>query len=412
MGNLDTSGPTQAASGSFGWINAAKGILIPLYLLWRVGGTSAVARMLPARIWMGLIAYATIAALWAPFPMAAVKLIGNLLGILLAAILLERSVRFGLLGGGSLILLILSSLALAAIQTYYYGGASYGFDGLDQPSRFSSFISAQQFGAFLVAFLAVVLWHRSLTVPSRAGLSALLCTALLLNGSRTWFLGAALVVAVYVCLSFRRAAIFGAFALASLTLLLLLGMNLQPMRADSFDETSSRIAATFSAIVGGNETSRNIGLANINFRLTIYEAVIEELRRASPWQLLFGHGTSSGGTVVLRIFPNSYHEDTLDANRAIHDEWLRALYEWGIVGFALLVGVFATLIAGLVRRYRNPSTKQGAIALLSFLPAFALAFSTENILAGAGNAVTMSIAIMIGMLWAEHAKEPRLYVEA
>ena len=106
----------------------------------------------------------------------------------------------------------------------------------------------------------------------------------------------------------------------------------------------------------------------------------------------------------MRVFPRSYHEDTLDPNRAIHDEWLRALYEWGIVGLAVLIGVFATLVAAVLVRYRNPATRHGAIAVFSFLPAFMLAFSTENALAGAGNAMTMSLAIVIGMLWVDGLK--------
>jgi hypothetical protein len=39
------------------------------------------------------------------------------------------------------------------------------------------------------------------------------------------------------------------------------------------------------------------------------------------------------------------------------------------------------------------------VAALSFLPAFLLAFSTENLLAGAGNAVTMSLALIVGLSW-------------
>jgi hypothetical protein len=45
-------------------------------------------------------------------------------------------------------------------------------------------------------------------------------------------------------------------------------------------------------------------------------------------------------------------------------------------------------------RWKAPS-----LALISFLPAFLVALSTENVLAGAGNAVTISLALMIGLLW-------------
>jgi O-antigen ligase len=330
--------------------------------------------------------------------------VGNMLGILLTVVVVEKAVRNGLFGARSMVILILSSLGLALVQTYYYGGASYGFDGVDQPSRFSSFVAAQQYAAFLVAFLAVVLWQRGLRFDLKLGLSLCLCLALLLNGSRTWFLGAGLVAAIHLCLSFRRIAVVTAFGLATLASMVLLVLNLEPANATVFDDSASRLAATASAVLGGNETSHNIGMANLSFRLSVYQGVLTELRGATTRQLLLGHGTSSGGTVVMRVFPRSYHEDTLDPNRAIHDEWLRALYEWGIVGLLLLIGVFATLVGGVLARYRNPVTRHGAIAVFSFLPAFLLAFSTENVLAGAGNAMTMSLAIAIGMLWVDSAR--------
>jgi O-antigen ligase len=400
MGNLDTTGAGQGSVATLGWINAVKGILLPLYLWWRMrGAPSEISRTTPARLWFALMAYAAFAGLWAPFPVAAAKLVGNMLGIFLTVLVIEKTVRNGLLGSRSLVILVVSSLVLAIIQTYYFGGASYGFDGAGQPSRFSSFIAAQQYAAFLVAFLAVVLWQRQLRLQMRLGLSLALCFALFLNGSRTWFLGAALVGVVYLCLSFRRVVAAIAFGLATTALLALLAVNLQPTNTTILDDSASRIAATLSALVNGNDTSHNIGMANLSFRLSVYEGVLTELRAATLRELFLGHGTSSGATVVMRVFPHSYHEDSLDPNRAIHDEWLRALYEWGIVGLTVLVGMFTALIGGVLARYKDPATRHGAIAVFSFLPAFLLAFSTENILAGAGNAITMSMAIVIGMLW-------------
>src|SRR5580700_1527185 len=144
MGNLDTTGAGQGSVATLGWINSVKGILLPLYLWWRMrGAPSEISRTPPARLWYVLIAYAAVAATWAPFPIAAAKLVGNMLGILLTVIVIEKAVRNGLLSPRGLVILVVSSLGLAVLQTYYFGGASYGFDGFGQPSRFSSFIAAQ-----------------------------------------------------------------------------------------------------------------------------------------------------------------------------------------------------------------------------------------------------------------------------
>ena len=128
--------------------------------------------------------------------------------------------------------------------------------------------------------------------------------------------------------------------------------------------------------------------------------MLDELRIGSIYETLFGHGTSSGGMAALRTFPAVYKIDTIDPNRTIHNEWLRALYEWGVVGLALLGAVFTALFVSLIRLYRQRKWRLGVLVVFSFLPAFLAAFSTENVLAGAGNAVTMSLAMMIALLWA------------
>jgi hypothetical protein len=399
MGNLDATGPTLTVSSDVGWINATKGILLPLYLWFRLRKTpSEIQYSLPLKLWTALAIYAGVASFWSPFPMAAAKLVGNMAGILLMIIVLEKAARCNLINCRTINILIVASLGLASLQTFYFGGAVYGFDGVDQPSRFSSFVSAQQYTAFLVAFLAAVLWDRRSGVWTRSLLILSIAAAIVLNGSRTWFFGAFLVFVVYAWLSFKNVVVYLPIAAATVSLGLLFALNLNPMESDPLFDSSSRIAATFSALATGEDTARNVGLANLKFRLAIYQGAFDEIRGASPRDLILGHGTSSGGNVILRVFPHSYSVDRLDPNRAIHNEWLRALYEWGLVGVILLVSVFASLVAALIVLRRGESAL-GSWAVLSFLPAFLLAFTTENVIAGAGNAVTMSLGLILALLW-------------
>jgi O-Antigen ligase len=411
MGNLDTTGPNSSVTEVVGWMNASKGMLIPLYLWWRLRSTGDRGLPpLPANLWMLFVLYATVASLWSPFPLAAAKLVGNLIGNLLTFVVLLKAARSGLLDGREIRILILVSLGLGGLQTFYYDGVAYGFDGADRPPRFSSFVGAQQYAAFLVAFLAVALWHKAFSVKTRAGLSAAIGVALILNGSRTWFLGATLVLFVYVILSFRKVVASVTLVALGLGFGMLLVQNFDPMGSEVLTDPSSRIAATLSALVTGQDTPQNVGLSNLNFRLAIYGKVVEELRDASAIKLLFGHGTSSGGNVVLRVFPRAYKADGLDPNRSIHSEWLRVLYEWGIAGFVLLVAILATLVLELARRSEKSSGRIGSPAVFSFLPAFLLAFSTENLIASAGNAVTMSLSLMVALSWAPKLHRPALAV--
>jgi len=298
-----------------------------------------------------------------------------------------------------LILLILASLALGAIQTYYYGGAAYGFDGFDQPSRFSSFVAAQQYAAFLVCFIAVLLWQPELSVTLRSTLGLVVLAALALNGSRIWFLGAVAVVIVHSWFSSRR--ILGLAALGASTVALGGMLILSVGRIDGVEitDSSNRILATATAVVTGVDTPNSVGLRDLSFRSRMYTGVFEDLRGSETWQILLGHGTSSGGSVALRIFPETYKPSQIDANRVIHNEWLRAFYEWGVVGLCLLAASLFSLPLGIMVQLKNAQWKRNAPVVLAFFPAFLASLSTENVLAGAGNAVTMSLALIIALLW-------------
>ena len=400
MANLDATGPGQSAVSVVGGINTVKGLILPLHLWYRMREVpSELSRSWPTRLWIAATAYAAFAAMKAPYPVAAAKLVGNMFGILLALIVLEKAARKGLLDSRNLAILIACSLALAVVQTYYFGGASYGFDGTDQPSRLSSFIAAQQFGGFLVAFLVVALWVKGFRPAARIGLCATMAVALILNGSRAWTLGALLVVVAYLWLSFRRTLAIISFGAATAVLFVAFILNFNSLGWFVVEDTSNRILATASALYTGVDTSHSVGLRDLTFRSIIYEGVVDELRGSSVRELVFGHGTSSGGDAVLRVFPNRYRAEQFDPNRVIHNEWLRTLYEWGFVGLGLLAAVGVAFLRLLVGRYKSDSSKGSVSAVLSFLPAFLVALSSENVLAGAGSPVMISLALIVALLW-------------
>jgi len=109
MGNLDATGPGGPTSTAVGWINAAKGVAIPLYLWWRLRNPpSSVLQSLPARVWLALTAYASLAILWTPAALPGLKLAGNMVGILLTLIVLEKAARLGYLDSKTIVLLVLA----------------------------------------------------------------------------------------------------------------------------------------------------------------------------------------------------------------------------------------------------------------------------------------------------------------
>src|SRR5262249_53920595 len=107
MGNLDTTGPGQSALVAVGWINAVKGVRVPAYVGWRLRrGPGQLLGTTPVRLGIALTAYAALAVLWAPFALAGAKLVGNMIGILLTLLALEKAARHGLLDSRCLIALI------------------------------------------------------------------------------------------------------------------------------------------------------------------------------------------------------------------------------------------------------------------------------------------------------------------
>ena len=90
-----------------------------------------------------------------------------------------------------------------------------------------------------------------------------------------------------------------------------------------------------------------------------------------------------------------------DPNRAVHNEWLRILYEFGIVGFsiwlAFMVSVIVFAYQGM-RKDPNGNSKP----LLIYLPAFFGGLSAENILAGAGHAGNIGFLLLIAIAAISH----------
>lgn len=404
MGNLDASGQGFAAASSVGLINAVKGIVIPLLLAWRfrkVGNN--LLQTQAVKLWVALTLYATIAAFWSPFPLSAAKLVGNLIGLLLMVIVFKKAGQLGLIGKKFLVIAIIGSLALGVIQTYFLNGTFSKAFPNDPELRFTSFISPQQYGALLVAFLAVLLTTYAFERTTLLVIVLLVFLAVLLSGSRTWLMGALAILSLRWWLSLRNRSvlILSHFLVA---ILVVAAITLSDFFYDYISLNLPRLAEFIDAISG------SAGVASVRtygHRQRIYDSLWQDLSKSNVLQIIFGHGTSSGGLIFVKNSLNEYAEITLDPNRIVHNEWLRSLYEWGIVGYLIFTVFFVVLFVWLMTAYIK-SKKTIYFAVISYLIAFSVALTTENILAGAGNAVTMSFGMLLGVLWQETKHKPRL----
>ena len=158
----------------------------------------------------------------------------------------------------------------------------------------------------------------------------------------------------------------------------------------------NRVADTINAVYEGN--MRSTGVGTVMFRRDVYRRAFQAMAESSLIELTFGHGTSNG-----RVLRGTLAHGVGDPNRAVHNEWLRILYEWGGVGLGLwFVFIFSVILYALegVRRDHLGHARP----LLIFLPAFLCGFSTENILAGAGHAENIGFVLLVALATVSHRK--------
>jgi O-antigen ligase len=143
---------------------------------------------------------------------------------------------------------------------------------------------------------------------------------------------------------------------------------------------------------------RSTGVGTIVFRRNLYQRAFKAIAESSLLELTFGHGTSNG-----RLLRGTLTRGVGDPNRAVHNEWIRILYEWGSVGLALwFVFIFSIILYAYqgVRKDRLGHARP----LLIFIPAFLGGFSTENILAGAGHAENIGFVLLAALAAVSHRK--------
>src|SRR6185503_3403251 len=118
----------------------------------------------------------------------------------------------------------------------------------------------------------------------------------------------------------------------------------------------------------------------------------------TPAQQVLGFGTSTGARLYRENFLDT-SEEAFDANRIVHNEFLRSLYEWGFVGFGLLASVITTLGLFLIRTYRRTRSNYALVALATF-PTMLLGLAIENVLSGPMVANGIAFSCAIGAAWA------------
>jgi O-antigen ligase len=159
----------------------------------------------------------------------------------------------------------------------------------------------------------------------------------------------------------------------------------------------NRLDELLTVATSRDNTFEDIG--TFAWRLSIYQTTLEGLSGRSWSELLIGSGTSSGADVALQT--GFFQEENVNPNRCIHDEFLRCLWEWGLLGlssFVLFLVATFRLCFKLIRETGCPQ----AWAWLAILGPLLIGLLVENVLADGsspgGVAYCLVLASMAGAL--------------
>lgn len=380
---LDTTGASLPSNDSIGIANAFKTLGSPVILLFRFYSARSLAFLSSEAIWFALVCLCFIGTAWSPYQTAGLKMTGYLASTLVGMVVLRTTLSDDGIKRTELVALVGCTLGLGLLQTLAFAGTGFGYEPVTGRERFTSFVTPQLFAGILVAELSLVLASRRLSQTQKALLTGAIASALYWNGSRTWLIGAVLIGGSYLLRS-RGIALCMALIILGLAGLLLPFLGAAGIDWDLAQLAgTNRVFATLYSLAEGGTGPIDAGLGTYWFRVSLYQGTIAEIQKAPIHQLFIGHGTSSGGQIALKYLFRHYHLAALDPNRVMHNEWLRVLYEWGFLGFGLLVAYLLAFLAEAQQR-KAMGDEGSWLATMYFVPAFLIGLTTENALAGPG----------------------------
>jgi hypothetical protein len=326
------------------------------------------------RRWVLLAGYAAVASLWTPFQLSAVKMIGYLYCYSLTFLVFVYALKRNWITPAVLIASVFAAIGLGIFQTCVLGNIYGTTEG-----RFTTFDDPQNFAAYLISLVVLLLFTRRRSVLQVLAIIAGAC-GIVLTGSRYVTLGLLVVLLAFPISKLRGTHRARASVLVRRSIVMLAGIAVMLTLVVRY-LPDSRINELLGAAFHSQASYEDIG--TLAWRALIYEEAFNQLSARSWKDLLFGSGTSSSATVILDAFPEQ-SADAVDGNRSMHNEFLRTLYEWGITGLLLFL-FFLQSTFRLCWESWFKCQSQWGIAYLILFPTILLSLTIENILGNAGH---------------------------
>jgi O-antigen ligase/polysaccharide polymerase Wzy-like membrane protein len=376
------------ATETVSWSNAVEALALPMILLFRMTRfrIPEVRWAFPAKVWMALTIYAAISITWSPYKLSGLKMIAYLLGWFVWFLVMDFAWRRRVLDGRLVIAALWAALILACFQTYLLGDPEQA-----ETLQFTSFTPAAPFATFLLSCLAFILFQKNQSTLRVPSIIACL-VGVILAADRTALIGLSFILIAWFL---HRRGVMGkrsGFRLTATVPALLafavVFLGLRGLMAEASPD--SRLNELLQIGTRQGTSVEEIGTAA--GRLELYARTWSEISGRSFQELLVGSGTSSGGDLASQWEKDL--ETGLDPNRTIHNEILRTIYEWGLIGLGMAVLLIGLLIKGAWRSaVREGSTP--AFAILALIPTVLALLITANPLAGPGSAAGVGLLLIL-----------------
>src|SRR3984893_5497939 len=404
---FDLSGTATYTAESLGIENAIKVTLIPTILLWRmkdeISFDSRFARL--RQIWLFFAGYACLAILWSPFKLPALKMLGYFYAYCVLFIVFTIAWRKGWFNARSLMIVLWLSLLFAFVQTYglgnEYGSVGNFYESIDYEFRFTSFTGAQSFASFLLSLFVLLVFCEEWNFAIFAAVAGA-ATGLILTGSRSIFLAFCWILLLAGVIFAKRkgkklslGAVAKRMTVGAAVLLVVGTVVLSAL-------PENRLNQMLSASVSSDQTLEDVG--TFVWRFSLYQKTIEELTHRRAATLLTGSGTSSAAALVLDS--GFFQQFTADPNRAMHDEFLRSLYEWGVPGLLLLLLFLGQAVRICFRLIRETDSKE-AWAFLAILVPLLISLTVENFWAESASPGGVGYALVLTSMLARTSLQPK-----
>ncbi|MBU4264370.1 MAG: O-antigen ligase family protein [Proteobacteria bacterium] len=396
-GHIDLGVGAIGGVESLSVFNSIKVLGFPAWMMLRMRRYFFAESILnvPSLLWAAFIGYAALSLLWTPpqFVGAGIKQVGYFLAYTLGFIAFHSGWRSGDLRVKNVIIAIFVSLLLALLQTYVLGnhfGKTLSYD------RFVSFTSKQQFGEFLFACTVLMLFVPNVGKMYRILLLLFgLWIPLFLNGSRVGALSVFMATTIFL--------LTREWTKAILALLLILSLGMVTFIAkDSLLEVASIMGKNNRLFEFVNKPRINgevEQVGTLKARLVLWENTLTRIQTWSTMQIFFGRGISSSGMMVKekgfsRIMGKIV---SADPNRTMHNEFLRVVVEYGLLGFFIFIAFLASLMFWPWVRQVPSDAK---LMLMAFMPGFLLYLLSENIFSASGSAGGIGSLVVLSYVFA------------